>query len=49
MNDTTRLDQTGEEILTYEVPDEALEAAGGTTRDKAPSWRTIAHRSSAFE
>ena len=33
MNDkTTTLDQTDEEILTYTVSDEALEAAAGTER-----------------
>ena len=36
MDDTSTtpatLDLTGEEILTYEVSDEALEAAAGTTR-----------------
>jgi hypothetical protein len=33
MNDTvTDLDQTDEDILTYDVSDEALEAAAGTER-----------------
>ena len=33
MNDTTTdLDQTDEDILTYTVSDEALEAAAGTER-----------------
>jgi hypothetical protein len=29
-NITTELDQTDKDILTYEVSDDALEAAGGT-------------------
>jgi hypothetical protein len=38
MNDeTTSLDQTDEEILTYTASDEALEAAAGTERGAPPS------------
>ena len=37
MTDTT-IDQTEVEILCYEVSDEALEAAAGTTKDKAGSF-----------
>ncbi len=36
MNDTTiRLDQDEEAILTYEISDEAVEAAAGTVKDRA--------------
>jgi hypothetical protein len=36
MNDTANgLDQTEEEILTVEIPDEALEAAAGRIKDTA--------------
>jgi hypothetical protein len=36
MSDTTiRLDQIEEEILAYEVSDEALETAAGTGKEKA--------------
>ena len=39
MNDTTiGLDQTEEEILTYEVSDEALETAAGTGKEKAGNY-----------
>jgi hypothetical protein len=39
MNDTTSdLDQTDEDILTYEVSDEALEAVSGTGH--STSWST---------
>ena len=31
-DDTTNLDQTDEDILTYTVSDDALEAAAGTVR-----------------
>src|ERR1035437_7518045 len=34
MSDTTRLDQIDEEILSYEVSDEALETAAGTGEEK---------------
>jgi hypothetical protein len=34
---TTGLDQTDEDILTYEVSDEALEAAAGI-RERAARW-----------
>ena len=34
---TGTLDQTDEDILTYTVSDEALEAAAGTERGAAPS------------
>ena len=37
MTDTT-IDQIEVEILCYEVSDEALEAAAGTTKDKAGSF-----------
>jgi hypothetical protein len=36
-NTTTDLDQADEEILTYTVSDEALEAAAGTERGAAVS------------
>lgn len=36
MTDTnTRLDQIDEDTITYEVSDEALEAAAGTMKDRA--------------
>ena len=39
MNDTTSdLDQIDEDILTYTVSDEALEAAAGTERGSATPW-----------
>ena len=39
MNDITiGLDQTEEEILTYEVSDEALEATAGTGKEKAGNY-----------
>ncbi len=37
MSDTT-IHQTEEEILGYEVSDEALEAAAGTMKDKVGSF-----------
>lgn len=37
MNDTT-IDQIEEEILSYEVSDEALEVAAGSVKDKAGSF-----------
>jgi hypothetical protein len=37
-NTTTDLDHTDEDILTYEVSDEALEAASGA--GYSPSWST---------
>ena len=37
MNDeTTNIDQTDEDILTYTVSDEALEAAGGVPAIRVP-------------
>jgi hypothetical protein len=44
MNDTTSdLEQTDEEILTYRVSDEALEASAGTTKGPLPTaYSTIA-------
>jgi hypothetical protein len=43
MNLTTiGLDQAEEEILTYEVSDEALETAGGTGKEKAGAF-TLGH------
>lgn len=33
----THIDQREEEILTFDVSDEALEAAAGTVKDKAGS------------
>lgn len=33
-----RLDQTEDDILTYEVPDEALETAACTMKDKAGAF-----------
>jgi hypothetical protein len=39
MNDTTMgLEQTEQEILAFEVSDEALEAAAGTVREKAANY-----------
>ena len=38
MSDTTRLDQIDEEILGYEVSDEALETAAGTGNEKAGNY-----------
>lgn len=39
MSDTTiGLDQTDEDILTYEVSDEALETAAGTGSEKAENY-----------
>jgi hypothetical protein len=38
MSDTTRLDQIDEEILSYEVSDEALETAAGTGKEKAGNY-----------
>ena len=39
MNDMTiGLDQNEEEILTYEVSDEALESAGGTGKEKVGNY-----------
>ena len=35
MNDTTRLEQAEEQVLTYEVSDEALEIAAETGKDRA--------------
>ena len=37
MNDT-HIDQREEEILTFEVSDEALEAAAGTVKEKAGAF-----------
>lgn len=37
MIDTT-IDQIDQEVLSYEVSDEALEAAAGTMKDKAGSF-----------
>jgi hypothetical protein len=34
MNDTTKMDQSEEALLTYEVSDGALEAAAGWMKDK---------------
>jgi hypothetical protein len=34
MSDTTRLEQTEEEILTFEVSDEALETAADAGKDR---------------
>ena len=33
-NQTIRLDETEDEIFTYEVPDGVLEVAGGETRER---------------
>jgi len=38
MNDTTRLEQTEEQILTYEVSDEALEIAAETGKDRVGNF-----------
>ena len=38
MSDTTRLDQIDEEILSYEVSDEALETAAGAGKEKAGNY-----------
>jgi hypothetical protein len=37
-NDIIRLDQNEEEILTYEVSDEALETAAGTGKEKVGNY-----------
>ena len=37
-DDTTDFDQTDEDILTYTVSDEALEAAAGTERKANLTW-----------
>jgi len=43
MNETTiGLEQTEPEILTFEVSDEALEAAAGTVREKAANYTLAA-------
>lgn len=42
MNDTTiGLDQTEEEILSYEVSDEALETAAGAGNEIAGNWTVV--------
>ena len=41
MNDTTALDQADEDILTYDLSDEALEAAAGTERGRGFSCGVI--------
>ena len=38
MSDTTRFDQIDEEILCYEVSDEALETAAGMGYEKAGNY-----------
>ena len=38
MSDTTRFDQIDEEILSYEVSDEALETAACTGKEKAGNY-----------
>ncbi|MGA2892332.1 MAG: hypothetical protein ABSE22_05640 [Xanthobacteraceae bacterium] len=38
MNDTARLDQTEEEMLTYEVSDEALENSAASVKKKAGAF-----------
>ena len=38
MSHTIGLDQTEEEILTYEVSDDSLETAGGTGKEKAGNY-----------
>jgi len=40
---TIGLDQTEEEILIYEVSDEALETAGGTGKEKAVPPQPLLH------
>jgi hypothetical protein len=40
-DDTTTLDQADEDILTYTVSDEALEAAAGTAANTATQWNTV--------
>ena len=43
MNETTiGLEQTEPEILTFEVPDEALEAAAGTMKEKGANYTLAA-------
>jgi hypothetical protein len=37
-NTTTGLEQTEQEILTFELSDEALEAAAGTMQEKAVNY-----------
>ena len=41
MSDTTKFDQIEEEILSYEVSDEALETAAGTGKEKAGTIRSV--------
>jgi hypothetical protein len=38
MNGTIGFDQTEQEILSYEISDEALEAAAGTMNERAGSF-----------
>jgi hypothetical protein len=38
MSDTTRLDQIDEDILSYEVSDEALETAAGAGKETAGNY-----------
>jgi hypothetical protein len=35
---TTRIDQADEELLTFDISDEALEATAGTVREKAANY-----------
>ena len=48
MNDTTNLDQADEEILSYTVADEALEAAAGLGRAAGSLWQACATSLAAF-
>lgn len=42
MNDIIGFSETGEELLTYKVSDEALEIAAGTVREKAVNYTLAA-------
>jgi hypothetical protein len=43
MKDTTELDRTDRDILTYHVPDEVLEAAAGADEGRAMTWANCTH------
>ena len=38
MSDTTRFDQIDQEVLSFDVSDEALETAAGTGKEKAGNY-----------
>jgi hypothetical protein len=43
MNDTTDLDHTDEDITTYVIPDDALEAAAIANEGWAMTWGNCTH------